>query len=1300
MNYTPANKVRIVTAASLFDGHDAAINIMRRIMQAKGAEIIHLGHNRSVHEIVECAIEEDAQGIAITSYQGGHVEFFKYMKDLLDENGCGHIKIFGGGGGTILPQEINELHQYGISKIYSPDDGRKMGLEGMIEDVIKSLLPASSGGGGDWKESEFWQAANKWNGKLPLGEVKDIRKIARAITLAECGLNGKDEDVKYDGSSITVNQFKADPMLYGKLKEFALTHRKDSTIAENVLWSKLRAKKEGCKFRRQHIIGPFIADFVCLQKGLIIEVDGNYHQLPEMKISDEERTRMLNELGFEVLRVTNDEVLYQLDETLNKIHASVKNLSTKKIEEKSTKHHKVPSTGGDLGEAVLGITGTGGAGKSSVTDEIVRRFLNTYSDKTIAVISVDPTKKKTGGALLGDRIRMNSISHSRAYMRSLATREDNTALSNYVSEAVDICKAEGFDLIILESAGVGQSDTSILDYCDVSMYVMTPEYGAASQLEKINMLDYADVICINKFDKAGALDALHDVRKQYKRNHQLFTAKDEDLPVIGTIAAQFNDAGINELFEKIMLAINNKTGVEFGKMEIHAHTQDTANKSQIIPPKRVRYLSEISENNRSYDKWVNEQCAIASKLYQINGALQDLSGLQDLLGLKNKYESKLHLQCKQLIESWSSIQKKYNADFFEYIVRDKVIKQPLTIKSLSGTRIPKVVLPKYKDWGDILRWQLQENIPGEFPYTAGVFELKRQGEDPTRMFAGEGAPERTNKRFHYVSLDQSAKRLSTAFDSVTLYGEDPAERPDIYGKIGNSGVSIATVEDAKKLYSGFDLCAANTSVSMTINGPAPIILAFFMNAAIDQQCEKWIEDNNQWTIVNSKIEEKFKHFPKPIYYNPLAPGRHPIYLGSSKASPPAAGGGGLSERTPLEEGAVLGLGLLGLSGHEVLPKEIYEQCKQAALQQVRGTVQADILKEDQAQNTCIFSTEFALKLMGDVQQYFIDNKVRNFYSVSISGYHIAEAGANPVTQLAFTLANGFTYVEYYLSRGMNIDELAPNLSFFFSNGMDAEYSVIGRVARRIWAKAMKYKYNANERSQKLKYHIQTSGRSLHAQEIDFNDIRTTLQALYAIYDNCNSLHTNAYDEAITTPTEESVRRAMAIQLIINRELGSAKTENFIQGSFAIEELTDLVEEAVLSEFDRITERGGVLGAMERMYQRNKIQEESMVYEMQKHTGELPLIGVNTFLNKKGSPTILPNEVIRSTKEEKEQQIQNLHAFWKRNETVAVDKLNQLKSVAINNGNLFEELMETVKYCSLGQITHALYEVGGQYRRNM
>ncbi len=1127
MSYTPQHKIRIVTAASLFDGHDAAINIMRRILQSKGAEIIHLGHNRSVLEIVECAIEEDAQGIAITSYQGGHVEFFQYMKDLLDQNGCGHIKIFGGGGGTILPEEIRLLHQYGITRIYSPDDGRQMGLEGMIEDLIKHCdfaLPAK---------------ANLAK-PMSMDQAKDIRKIARQISNAENAVPSGDTLGKTD--------------------------------------------------------------------------------------------------------------------------------------------KKIP---------VLGITGTGGAGKSSVTDEMVRRFLHYYDNKTIAVVSVDPSKKKTGGALLGDRIRMNAISHPRAYMRSMATRDDNTALSAYLQEAIDACKAMDFDLIILETAGVGQSDASILDYCDASLYVMTPEYGAASQLEKINMLDYADLVCINKFDKAGALDALHDVRKQFKRNHNLWTAKDSELPIVGTIASQFNDSGVNELFERVVTVLEAKTGLSFGATSAVLFKQDrehaTTTQSQIIPPKRVRYLTEIADKNREYDAWVKEQSALASKLYQVEGTIKTMMAEKSfnqadqfafLENLKNHIAAKIDASNQTLIQGWPALVKKYKADYLEYQVRDKTLKLALTGQSLSGTRIPKITLPKYQDWGDLLKWQLQENVPGEFPYTAGVFELKRQGEDPTRMFAGEGGPERTNKRFHYVSLGQPAIRLSTAFDSVTLYGEDPAPRPDIYGKVGNSGVSIATVDDAKKLYSGFDLCDPKTSVSMTINGPAPIVLAFFMNAAIDQLCEKYITEHQLWSEVEKYLEQKFKNSPRPIYYNPASP-----------------------ERLP-EGNNGLGLKLLGVSGDEVLPADVYQQLKAQALTQVRGTVQADILKEDQAQNTCIFSTEFALKLMGDVQSYFIEQKIRNFYSVSISGYHIAEAGANPITQLAFTLSNGFTYVEYYLSRGMHIDDFAPNLSFFFSNGMDAEYSVIGRVARRIWAKAMKQLYKGNDRSQKLKYHIQTSGRSLHAQEIDFNDIRTTLQALYAIYDNCNSLHTNAYDEAITTPTEESVRRAMAIQLIINRELGTAKSENPNQGSFLIEELTDLVEEAVLLEFDRITERGGVLGAMERMYQRNKIQEESLHYETLKHTGELPIVGVNTFLNKKGSPTILPGEVIRSTTEEKEQQIQNLQLFWKRNAAKNQAALEQLKTVALQNGNLFEALMETVKYCSLGQITHALYQVGGQYRRNM
>lgn len=1143
--------IRLVTAASLFDGHDAAINIMRRVMQSKGAEIIHLGHNRSVAEIVECAIEEDADGIAITSYQGGHVEFFKYMKDLLADSGCAHIKLFGGGGGTILPAEIQELHDYGITKIYSPDDGRKMGLEGMIEDVLKQC------GSSQNKKNEYQK-----NGTFALGEWKDIKKIASAISMAE---NGQDY------KSLINGEFKTDR------------------------------------------VSP------------------------------------------------------------------------------------IP---------VLGITGTGGAGKSSVTDEIVRRFLNQFQDKTVSVISVDPSKKKTGGALLGDRIRMNSIHHPRAYMRSLATRESDKALSEYVQQAIDICKNAGYDFIILESAGVGQSDASILKYCDISMYIMTPEYGAASQLEKINMLDYADLVCINKFDKAGALDALHDVRKQYKRNNNLWNTKDEEMPVIGTIASQFNDPGVNELYERLIEVIYKKINLSFGATpKHHPHSRETSSKSQIIPSKRVRYLAEIADEIHRYNKMAHEQSKIASNLYKLKGSVDIIHQLpidsenknrQDLKTLKNiisDLEKQLTSSNKILLGEWESLKTIYKKEFFEYDVRGKVIKQPLYTESLSHTKIPKIAVPGFHDWGDILLWRLQENFPGHFPFTAGVFPLKRVEEDPTRMFAGEGGPERTNRRFHYVSFGQPAKRLSTAFDSVTLYGEDPATRPDIYGKVGNSGVSIATVDDAKKLYSGFDLCDPKTSVSMTINGPAPMLLAFFLNAAIDQQCEKYIIDNNLINQINKLIESKFDISLLPKYVNSdgslvLPEEGHLNLTDNDNSLHLPRGNNGL------------GLRLLGLSGSDVLEQEVYKQIKAKTLASVRGTVQADILKEDQAQNTCIFSTEFALKLMGDVQQYFIENNVRNFYSVSISGYHIAEAGANPITQLAFTLSNGFTYVEYYLSRGMKIDDFAANLSFFFSNGMDPEYSVIGRVARRIWSKAIRNIYKGNSRSQMLKYHIQTSGRSLHAQEIDFNDIRTTLQALYAIYDNCNSLHTNAYDEAITTPTEESVRRAMAIQLIINRELGTAKNENPNQGSFLIEELTDLVEEAVLAEFDRISERGGVLGSMERMYQRNKIQEESLYYETLKHTGELPLVGVNTFLNKNGSPTILPLEVIRSTEEEKERQIKNLNAFHERNKEKSIKYLKLLKEAAINNENLFEQLMETVKYCSLGQITNSLYEVGGQYRRNM
>ncbi len=1159
MSKKASNNIRIVTATSLFDGHDAAINIMRRILQSNGAEIIHLGHNRSVHEIVECAIEEDAAAIAITSYQGGHIEFFKYMLDLLNENDSGHIKIFGGGGGTILPREIEELQAYGITKIYSPDDGRNMGLEGMIHDVLQKVAAHPL-----QKRMPEKAQNNLPDGKFALGESRDIKKIAAAISRAE-------------------NAEEKDPVL-----------------------SREQTEKE-------------------VQKSTITVVAAT-----------------------------------------------------------------------DRKTVVVGITGPGGAGKSSVTDELIRRFLNNYSEMTLAVISVDPSRKKSGGALLGDRIRMNAIHNPRTYMRSLATRGSDIALSHYVQDAINICKDAAFDLILLESAGVGQSDASILEYCDVSMYVMTPEYGAASQLEKINMLDYADIVCLNKFDTAGGEDALRDVRKQYKRNHALWSANDEEIPVIGTTASLFNDGGLNKLFVKLVGIIAEKTGLDFGEVTA-TQTATLAKATSIIPPKRIRYLAEIAEEVELYNRKAIEQSEVASQLYQVIGSSSILKEtyfdegkneqvIESLEALAVDLNKKLLPSSKKLIDEWESLKKRYTEDFFEYRVRENAIRQPLYTETLSHTKIPKIAVPRFRDWGDILRWRLQENFPGEFPYTAGVFPIKRSEEDPTRMFAGEGGPERTNKRFHYVSLGQPARRLSTAFDSVTLYGEDPAVRPDIYGKVGNSGVSVASLDDAKKLYSGFDLCDAKTSVSMTINGPAPMMLAFFLNAAIDQQCEKYIIENNLRDEVNKIIESKFSVDQLPKYTGIHGEPVNPVQ-GTMAGHLPKGNDG-------------LGLRLLGLSGEDVLDKHIYEKIKAQALASVRGTVQADILKEDQAQNTCIFSTEFALKLMGDVQEYFIESKIRNFYSVSVSGYHIAEAGANPITQLAFTLSNGFTYVEYYLSRGMNIDEFAPNLSFFFSNGMDAEYSVIGRVARRIWAKAMKFKYGANKRSQMLKYHIQTSGRSLHAQEIDFNDIRTTLQALYAIYDNCNSLHTNAYDEAITTPTEESVRRAMAIQLIINRELGTAKNENPNQGSFLTEQLTDLVEEAVMVEFNRISERGGVLGAMERMYQRNKIQEESLYYETKKHLGEYPIVGVNTFLNKAGSPTILPAEVIRSTNAEKDRQIENLHAFQQRHKKECAEMLKRLQDVAINNGNLFAELMETVKHCSLGQITHALYEVGGQYRRNM
>ncbi|CAL2103605.1 Isobutyryl-CoA mutase / P-loop GTPase [Tenacibaculum sp. 190130A14a] len=1135
--YKPKHKVRIVTAASLFDGHDAAINIMRRIIQSTGVEVIHLGHDRSVEEVVNCAIQEDANAIAMTSYQGGHNEYFKYMYDLLQEKGAGHIKIFGGGGGVILPEEIKELMDYGITRIYSPDDGRELGLQGMINDLVE--------------KSDF-AIGDTLNGEVNKLVDKEIGSIARVISSAE--------------------------------------------------------------------------------------------NFPEVA-----------------------------KETLDNIHEKNKNSKT----------------------PVLGITGTGGAGKSSLVDELVRRFLIDFPNKTIGLISVDPSKRKTGGALLGDRIRMNAINNERVYMRSLATRQSNLALSKYVNEAVEVLKAAEFDLIILETSGIGQSDTEIIEHSDTSLYVMTPEFGAATQLEKIDMLDFADLVAINKFDKRGALDALRDVKKQYMRNNNLWDVHMDDMPVFGTIASQFNDPGMNSLYKAIMDKLVEKTGADLqSTFEI---TKEMSEKIFVIPPARTRYLSEISENNRAYDKKVDAQEKVAQKLYGIYKTIEsvsestislDKSGIEqnsihsteensDFLKLLvaefDRVKMDLDPYNWEVILNWDTKVKKYKDPIYTFKVRDKEIKIETHTKSLSHSDIPKVALPKYKAWGDLLRWNLQENVPGEFPYASGLYPFKRTGEDPTRMFAGEGGPERTNRRFHYVSLGMPAKRLSTAFDSVTLYGNDPGHRPDIYGKIGNAGVSICCLDDAKKLYSGFDLSHAMTSVSMTINGPAPMLLGFFMNAAIDQNCEKYIKEHGLEAKVEAKLKELYdnKGIDRPKYNGDLPEGN---------------------------DG--LGLLLLGVTGDQILPADVYAEIKASTLAQVRGTVQADILKEDQAQNTCIFSTEFALRLMGDVQEYFIEKNVRNFYSVSISGYHIAEAGANPITQLALTLANGFTYVEYYLSRGMDINKFGPNLSFFFSNGIDPEYAVIGRVARKIWAKALKYKYNANPRAQMLKYHIQTSGRSLHAQEIDFNDIRTTLQALYAIYDNCNSLHTNAYDEAITTPTEESVRRAMAIQLIINKELGLAKNENPIQGSFIIEELTDLVEEAVLTEFDRITERGGVLGAMETMYQRSKIQEESLYYETLKHTGEFPIIGVNTFLSSKGSPTVTPQEVIRATEEEKQFQIKTKENLNEANEAKVAEELAKIQKAAIQNENIFENLMEASKVCSLGQITAALFEVGGQYRRNM
>ncbi|WP_421919497.1 methylmalonyl-CoA mutase family protein [Marinifilum sp.] len=1112
VTYQLKNSVRIVTATSLFDGHDASINIMRRIIQTSGAEVIHLGHNRSAEEIVNCAIQEDAQAVAISSYQGGHMEFFKYIFDLLKKKNAGHIRIFGGGGGVILPKEIKELEAYGIAGLYSPDDGRNLGLQGMINEVLQKA---------DYKLERIAIP------KIEEVSISDINTLARLISLAE-------------------------------------------------------------------------------------------HD--EIQDSD--------------------------------LYLNLKN---------NAKINHTP---------VIGITGTGGAGKSSLTDELIRRFQFDYPNLNLAILSVDPSRKKSGGALLGDRIRMNAIHNSNVYLRSLATRRANLALSKHVDDVLMIMKGAGFDCIFLESSGIGQSDTEIVDYSDVKLYVMTPEFGAATQLEKIDMLDFADVVAINKFDKQGAQDALRDVKKQFQRNQMLFDQNPEEMPVFGTVASQFNDHGVNDLYHAL-IDILGKRGVKH--FEINGKTLlEASKKIEIVPPSRVRYLSDISEIVKKYNRKVEDQSEIADQLYALrkSSALVDDESAQR--SIEKEFEKlKKDFKHQDIIDGWGDKVKSYKENIFKYEVRGREISVETHTETLSQNRIPKIVLPDYKSWGDIVKWSLKENVPGEFPYAAGVFPFKREGEDPTRMFAGEGAPERTNKRFHYLAIDQPAVRLSTAFDSVTLYGADPDIRPDIYGKIGNSGVSIASLDDAKKLYSGFDLVDSKTSVSMTINGPAPMLVGFFMNVVIDQQCEKYIHENGLNEEVEAKIQEIYGEKKRVKYVGDLPKGNNG-----------------------------LGLMLLGVTGDQVLPKDVYEKIKAETICRVRGTVQADMLKEDQAQNTCIFSIDFALKMMGDIQEYFIQNQVRNFYSVSISGYHIAEAGANPISQLAFTLANGFTLVEYYISRGMHVDDFAPNLSFFFSNGMDPEYTVIGRVARIIWAKAMKYLYKANERSQKLKYHIQTSGRSLHAQEIEFNDIRTTLQALTGIYDNCNSLHTNAYDEAITTPTEESVRRAMAIQLIINNELGLAKNQNPLQGAFIIDELTELVEEAVMLEFDRLTDRGGVLGAMETMYQRSKIQAESLYYESMKHNGKLPIIGVNTFLSSVGSPTVQPKEVIRSDELEKENQVKFKEMTQENNREQAEIALIKLKQTTLKNENIFAELMEVCKYCTLGQITNALYEVGGQYRRNM
>ena len=1142
-----ATPLRFVTAASLFDGHDAAINIMRRLIQAQGAEVVHLGHNRSVEDVVRAALQEDADGIALSSYQGGHVEYFKYMVDMLRERGASHIKVFGGGGGTITPEEIRELEAYGVERIYHPNDGMHMGLVAMIEDVVRRAEAA----------------------RLP---VETPHKVAFS-----------------------------DEIEIGRM---------------------LSAIEEGA--------------------------------LPEAELA-----RLRKE--------------WQL-------------------------------AGGRT--PVVGITGTGGAGKSSVTDELLNRYLASFPEMRNAVISVDPTRRRTGGALLGDRIRMNSLRSKRVFMRSMATRRQHAATNVVLQDCIAFLKSLGYDLVIVETAGIGQSDSEIVDLVDFPMYVMTSDFGAPSQLEKIDMLDFADLVVLNKFDKRGAEDALRDVRKQWKRNHVKFQVRDEDVPVYPTIASQFNDPGISWMFANLCRLLREKLELPAEKWTPAVDTSLKEPRATVlIPGARVRYLAEIAEQGRAINARIESQAEVADRAQSYWQSLQDLGdaalpaalGLYDasaltdgdadksLRTLRQRYQDavqSLDSEALKLLREWPARLKSITEDVNEYQVRDKTIRVENYRESLSHQKIPKIAAPSYRSWGELLVFLQKENLPGAYPYTGGVYPYRRTGEDPIRMFAGEGTPERTNRRFHYLSVGQPAARLSTAFDSVTLYGEDPAERPDIYGKIGNSGVNIATLDDMKKLYSGFDLCAPTTSVSMTINGPAPMILAMFMNTAVDQQVEKYLRaDQQRWDAAHAKIEKMFEGKRRPEYSGMLPEGN---------------------------DG--LGLGLLGVTGDQLVEPEVYARIKAETLKTVRGTVQADILKEDQAQNTCIFSTEFALRMMGDIQQYFVDHGVRNFYSVSISGYHIAEAGANPISQLAFTLSNGFTIVEYYLARGMKVDDFAPNLSFFFSNGMDPEYTVIGRVARRIWARAMRERYGASARSQMMKYHIQTSGRSLHAQEIQFNDIRTTLQALYALFDNCNSLHTNAYDEAITTPTEESVRRAVAIQMIINKELGLNFIENPWQGSFAVEYLTDLVEEAVYKEFEAISERGGVLGAMDTMYQRGKIQEESLYYEHKKHDGSLPLVGVNTFLPKDhGGDIVTEIELIRSTPEEKAQQIRNVERFRARGQDEAdvvgahlqaATSLSALQATARDRKNVFAALMEAVKTHSLGQISHALYEVGGEYRRNM